>query len=123
VERIILPDATIMLNYMLNKMITLIENLLVYPENMMKNLELTNGLIFSQVLLLELAKTGISREDSYAMVQKNAMQSWKTGEQFLDLVKADEQIREYLSDKDIKDIFSYDRYLKNVEFIYKRVFK
>jgi len=123
VERIILPDATIMVNYMLNKMITLIENLLVYPENMIKNLELTNGLVFSQVLLLELAKTGISREDSYALVQKNAMQSWKTGEQFIDLVKADDKIREYLSEKEIEDIFSYDRYLKNVEFIYKRVFK
>ncbi|MDP8210815.1 MAG: adenylosuccinate lyase [Candidatus Stygibacter australis] len=123
VERIILPDATIMVNYMLNKMITLIENLLVYPENMMKNLKLTNGLVFSQVLLLELAKTGISREESYAIVQKNAMQSWKTGEQFIDLVMVDEQIKEYLSDKEIKDIFSYGRYLKNVEFIYKRVFK
>lgn len=123
VERIILPDATILINYMLNKMITLIENLLVYPENMQKNLELTNGLIFSQVLLLELAKTGITREESYALVQKNAMQSWKTGEQFLDLVKNDEQIKEYLSEKEIMDIFNYDRYLKNVEFIYKRVFK
>jgi len=123
VERIILPDATIMVNYMLNKMITLIENLLVYPENMMKNLKLTNGLVFSQVLLLELAKTGVSREDSYALVQKNAMQSWKTGEQFIDLVKGDDKVREYLSEKEIEDIFSYDRYLKNVEFIYKRVFK
>ncbi|MDP8221424.1 MAG: adenylosuccinate lyase, partial [Candidatus Stygibacter frigidus] len=109
VERIILPDATIMVNYMLNKMITLIENLLVYPENMMKNLELTNGLVFSQVLLLELAKTGISREESYALVQKNAMQSWKTGEQFIDLVKGDDKVREYLSEKEIEDIFSYDR--------------
>jgi len=123
VERIILPDATIMMNYMLNKMITLIENLLVYPENMKKNLELTNGLVFSQVLLLELAKTGISREDSYAVVQKNAMQCWETGEQFRDLVLADGTVRNYLSEEKILAIFSYDRYLQNVEFIYKRVFK
>jgi len=123
VERIILPDATIMMNYMLNKMITLIENLLVYPKNMKKNLELTNGLVFSQVLLLELAKTGISREDSYAVVQKNAMQCWETGEQFLDLVQADDTVRNYLSEEKILAIFSYERYLQNVEFIYKRVFK
>jgi adenylosuccinate lyase len=123
VERIILPDATIMMNYMLNKMITLIENLLVYPKNMKKNLELTNGLVFSQVLLLELAKTGISREDSYAVVQKNAMQCWETGEQFFDLVLADDTVRNYLSEENILAIFSYERYLQNVEFIYKRVFK
>ncbi|MCF7911560.1 MAG: adenylosuccinate lyase [Candidatus Cloacimonetes bacterium] len=123
VERIILPDATIMMNYMLNKMITLIENLLVYPENMKKNLELTNGLVFSQVLLLELAKTGISREESYAIVQRNAMKCWETGEQFLDLLLADDAVKPYLSETEIRAIFSYDRYLKNVKFIYKRVFK
>ena len=123
VERIILPDATIMMNYMLNKMIKLIENLLVYPKNMKKNLELTNGLVFSQVLLLELAKTGISREDSYAVVQKNAMRCWETGEQFLDLILEDDTVRNYLSEEKILAIFSYERYLQNVEFIYKRVFK
>jgi len=86
VERIILPDSTILLNYMLNKMIPLIENLLVYPDNMMKNLELTNGLVFSQVLLLELAKKGISRENAYAMVQRNAMQCWDSKTPFKELI-------------------------------------
>ncbi len=123
VERIILPDATILVNYMLNKMITLIENLIVYPENMKRNLELTHGLIFSQVLLLELAKKGISRELSYSMVQRNALKCWNTSEQFIDVIKADPEINKYLTEKEIMDIFHYDRYLKNVAYIYKRVFK
>ncbi len=123
VERIILPDATILVNYMLNRMITLIENLIVYPENMKRNLELTHGLIFSQVLLLELAKKGVSRELSYSMVQRNALKCWNTSEQFIDVIKADPEINKYLTDNEIMDIFHYDRYLKNVDFIYKRVFK
>jgi adenylosuccinate lyase len=122
VERIILPDATILVNYMLNKMINLIENLIVYPENMQKNLEQTNGLIFSQVLLLELAKKGVSRETAYLLVQKNAMRCWKSGEQFRELVSGDQKIRQFLDEDEISDIFSYDRYLKNVDFIYSRVF-
>jgi adenylosuccinate lyase len=109
VERIILPDSTILVNYMLNKMIRLIENLMVYPENIKKNLELTRGLVFSQVLLLELAKKGISREESYALVQKNAMQCWNSQQQFYDLIKSDEGIMKYLTLKELDDIFSYDR--------------
>jgi adenylosuccinate lyase len=121
VERIILPDSTILLNYMLNKMIPLIENLLVYPDNMMKNLELTNGLIFSQVFLLELAKKGISREDAYAMVQRNAMECWKSKTPFKELILNDDEVSEYLTIEEIEDIFSYDRYTKNVDHIFERV--
>ena len=121
VERIILPDSTILINYMLNKMITLIENLLVYPENMMKNLELTNGLVFSQVLLLELSKKGISRERSYEFVQKNAMECWKTKKSFQELVLLDDDILEIISEGEIEEIFSYKRYTENVDFIFDRV--
>ena len=121
VERIILPDTTILMNYMLNKMIVLIENLLVYPENMMKNINLTNGLVFSQVFLLKLAKTGISREDSYALVQRNAMKCWETKRPFQELLLEDEEIRQYLSEEEIAEIFSFDRYVENVDFVFKRV--
>ena len=121
VERIILPDTTILMNYMLNKMIVLIENLLVYPENMMKNINLTNGLVFSQVFLLKLAKTGISREDSYELVQRNAMECWKTKKSFQQLLMEDEDIRKYLSEEEIVEIFSFDRYLQHVDFVFERV--
>jgi len=120
VERVILPDSTILLNYMLNKMIPLIENLIVYPAKMMQNIEITNGLVFSQVLLLELAKKGMSRERSYELVQKNAMQCWKTKEPFENLILADEDIGQILTEKELQDIFSYDRYHKNVDFIFAR---
>ena len=121
VERIILPDSTILLNYMLSKMIPLIENLLVYPKNMMKNLELTNGLIFSQVFLLELAKKGISREEGYSLVQRNAMECWKSKTPFKDLILADDEVSEYFTVEEIEDIFSYDRYTKNIDYIFERV--
>jgi adenylosuccinate lyase len=121
VERIILPDSTILMNYMLNKMLPLIENLLVYPENMMKNLELTNGLAFSQVILLELAKKGVSREFAYSMVQRNAMECWKTKQPLKELILADTEIKEFLSPNEIEEIFSYERYTQNVDFIFNRV--
>ncbi|RLC56601.1 MAG: adenylosuccinate lyase, partial [Candidatus Cloacimonadota bacterium] len=121
VERIILPDSTILMNYMLNKMIPLIENLLVYPEKMMQNIELTNGLVFSQVVLLELSKKGISREKSYTLVQRNAMECWKSKKPFAELILADEEIREFLTEEEIGNIFSYERYYKNVDFIFDRI--
>jgi len=121
VERIILPDSTILMNYMLNKMIPLIENLLVYPEKMMQNIELTNGLVFSQVVLLELSKKGISREKSYTLVQRNAMECWKSKKPFAELILADEEIREFLTEEKIGNIFSYERYYKNVDFIFDRI--
>lgn len=121
VERIILPDSTILMNYMLNKIIPLIENLLVYPEKMMQNIELTNGLVFSQVVLLELAKKGIYRERAYAIVQRNAMECWKTKKPFKELILTDEEIHEFLTEEELHDIFSYDRYIKNVDFIFSRI--
>ncbi len=121
VERIILPDSTILINYMLNKMILLIENLLVYPDNMMKNLELTNGLIFSQVILLELAKKGTSREFAYNIVQRNAMECWETKQPFKEIIMLDNDIREFFSDEEIEEFFSYERYLQNVDHIFGKV--
>ncbi len=121
VERIILPDSTILMNYMLNKMIPLIDDLTVYPEKMQRNVELTNGLIFSQALLLELAKKGISRERSYALVQRNALECWETKRDFRELIQSDEEIEEFFTREELDDIFSYDRYIRNVDFIYKRI--
>lgn len=121
VERIILPDSTILVNYMLNKMIRLIENLLIYPDKMMENIELTNGLVFSQVFLLELAKKGISRENAYAMVQRNAMDCWKTKQPFQELLLSDDEVMEYFTTTEIDAIFSFDRYTSNVDYIFKRV--
>jgi adenylosuccinate lyase len=122
VERVILPDSTILLNYMTNCMTILIKNLVVYPENMKKNLQKTQGLIFSQRVLLELAKKGVSREDAYQMVQRNAMSAIKNGKSFKKLLLADKKIRKSLSEKDIKGVFSVKYHLKNIDFIFKRVF-
>ncbi len=120
VERIILPDSCILIHYMLGKTIDLMENLLVYPENMLLNIEKTNGLVFSQALLLHLTQTGISREIAYNLVQRNAMACWKNGQPFIDLILKDEDITKVLSQQQILDIFSYERYLRNVDFILHR---
>ncbi len=120
VERVILPDSSILMHYMLKKMTRLIDNLTVYPEHIKRNLELTNGLVFSQVILLHLANKGISREQAYAMVQKNALVCWQTKQQFKDLILADENICNVLDKDEIDEIFCYDRYLQNIDFIMKR---
>jgi len=121
VERIILPDSTTLMDYMLNKMSFLMENLYVYPENMMKNINLTKGLIFSQEVLLALVKSGITREDAYEIVQKNAMKVWKEKKDFKELLKQDKQITEKLSDKEIDNLFNLDKILININKIYKRI--
>ena len=93
VERVIGPDSTILIHYMLKKMTKLMDGLIVYPENMMRNLEKTGGLIYSQSVLLALVRKGITREEAYKLVQKNAMQSWTTGKDFLKLLKKDKDIK------------------------------
>jgi len=120
VERIILPDSCILVHYMLGKTCELMENLLVYPANMMKNIELTHGLVFSQALLLQLTKSGLSREQAYALVQQEAMKSLETGSDFLGNVLGNKEISSAIAESEIKDIFSYERYLRNVDYIYKR---
>jgi len=120
VERIILPDSCILIHYMLDKTCSLIENLVVFPENMQKNLELTKGLVFSQALLLHLVQSGLTRENAYSLVQQEAMKSRETSSNFLDNVLANKEITSALAESKIRDIFSYERYLRNVDFIYRR---
>ncbi len=120
VERIILPDSCILAHYMIGKCCDLIENLIVYPENMQKNIDITKGLVFSQALLLHLTNSGLTREKAYQLVQIEAMKSWETGTDFLALVLANAEITAAITETEIRDIFSYDRYLRNVDYILKR---
>jgi adenylosuccinate lyase len=122
VERVIGPDATILMDFMLNRCTSLIENLLVYPENMLKNLNLMRGLIFSQRVLLELANKGASRELAYALVQRNAMKVWEEGKDFQVELLADPEVCKYLSAQEIKAAFDFNYHLKHVDTIFTRVF-
>ena len=134
VERFILPDAFVTADFMLARLANLIQNLVVYPENMMKNLNLTGGLVFSGRVLLELPKRGISREDAYKIVQRNAMKVWADLQEgkkaidegghslFLQNLLADEELRRSLSEDEIKACFDYGYYTKNVDRIFGRVF-
>ena len=120
VERVIIPDSTITLDYMLYKFANIMENLIVYPENMKKNVDRTHGLIFSQRVLLELVDKGLSRERAYELVQRNAMQSWNTGEDFRQLLLADSDVMSSLTEKQVEGLFDYSYHLQHVEDIYKR---
>jgi adenylosuccinate lyase len=121
VERVIFPDSTILVDYLLAKATDLIDRLLVYPERMKKNLELTGGLIFSGQLLLDLAEAGMLREDAYRLVQAHAMQSWKEDLIFRDEVAKDAKISGLLSPEKLAMTFDYTRQLGNVDAIFKRV--
>ena len=121
VERIIIPDSTNLMDYMLMKVNKLFENLIVYPDNMMKNLNLTNGLIFSQEVLLKLIQAGMSREDAYKLVQKNAMQVWEQKIDFKELIKTDEDISKLLSDSEIDSLFDLNKILVNINKIFERL--
>jgi len=123
VERVIGPDSTILIHYMLRKMTSMMERLIIYPENMMRNLEKTEGLIFSQSVLLALVDKGITREEAYKLVQKNAMQSWTKGKDFLTLLKKDKKIGVLLKKNEIEKIFNLKAQFKNVDIIFKRIFK
>jgi adenylosuccinate lyase len=120
VERVICPDSTIALDYMLDKMTTMIDRLIVYPENMRKNLEITSGLHFSQTILLELAKRGISREDAYRMVQRNAMEVWQTRESFRDVLKRDAELTAILPAAEIDSLCDLQKSIRNVDYIFER---
>ena len=120
-ERVIIPDSTTLMDYMLNKMTYLMKNLLVYPENMLKNLNKTNGLIFSQEVLLALVKKGVTREDAYTMVQRNAMQVWEANKDFKALLKEDKEIMALLNVNDIDTLFELNKVMKNINKIYKRL--
>jgi adenylosuccinate lyase len=121
VERVIVPDSCIALDYMLELMVNLISKLIIYPENMIKNLNLTRGLVFSQAVLLKLVNKGITREEAYKIVQTSAMQVWGDEKLHLkdELLKSKEA-NKYLSEKDLDDIFNNKHMLKNVEYIFNR---
>ena len=121
VERIIVPDSCIALDYMLDLMIKLIKNLIIYPENMIKNLNLTRGLIFSQTVLLKLVTKGLSREDAYKIIQTSAMKVWENKNLNLkdELLKSKE-VTNYLSEGELNEIFENKQMLKNVDFIFNR---
>ena len=122
VERMIGPDATITLNFALNRLSTLIDKLLIYPEKAKYNLDLLGGLVFSQRVLLALTQNGLSREDAYSLVQKNAMKVWKTGKSFKETLMEETSVREKINPKEMDNIFSYDFYLKNIDTIFDKVF-
>ncbi len=121
VERIIIPDSTTAMDYMLEKMIYLIENLQVYPENMTINLNKTGGLIFSQEVLLALVKKGLTREDAYAMVQKNAMDVWNNGSDFKTKLLNDSDVEKYLSSDEIESLFDGEKVKQNINKIFRRL--
>jgi adenylosuccinate lyase len=122
VERIIIPDSTILIDYMLNRLKGIVKDLHVYPERMKANMERSFGLFNSQRVLLTLIDKGMVREDAYLMVQRNAMESWSRGVSFMELLIKDRDIARYISEAEIRGIFDLDYYLRNIDFIFNRVF-
>jgi len=121
-ERIIIPDSNILIDYMLQKFTNLIYNLNVYPERMKENLEKTKGLIFSQKIMLELTKKGVSREESYGLMQGISMRVWQGQAEFKELLLGDPEVGQYLTKLEIEECFDYQAYLRNIDQIFSRVF-
>ncbi|HPC85119.1 MAG TPA: adenylosuccinate lyase [Smithellaceae bacterium] len=122
VERVIAPDAAIVLDFMLGRFTGLMDKLVVYPDRMLANLHITHGVIFSQMVLLSLVEKGAVREDAYAVVQKNAMKSWQEGIEFRSLLERDEEVRKLLSTAELDAIFDVNHFLKHLDYIFRRVF-
>jgi adenylosuccinate lyase len=123
VERMIGPDATVTLDFALNRLAGVIDKLVVYPENMQKNLDLLGGLVHSQRVLIALTQKGVAREDAYRLVQRNAMKVWNGEGDFLTLLKADPDVRAKLSDQEIETNFDLGYHFKHVDTIFQRVFE
>lgn len=121
VERIIIPDSTTILDYMINQFINVVDNLVVYPQNMLKNLEKTKGLVFSQALLLALTKKGLTREKAYHLAQNRAMEVWNSASDFKTAVLSDSEIRQFLTQEEIEDCFELNKNLNNLDYIFKRI--
>jgi len=121
VERVIIPDSTILLNYMLEKFDELMRSLIVYPENMKNNLEKSKNTIFSQRVLLELVKKGVSRDKAYELTQRNAMKAWKEGKEYRELLKKDREMERYLTRREIDACFNLKYYLRYVDTIFRRL--
>lgn len=122
VERVIIPDSTILVDYMLHRLTGILADLQVYPERMKENMGRSYGLHNSQNVLIRLTEKGMTREDAYSLVQENAMLSWKTRKEFKTLLLKDKAIRKYLSADELEDVFDLRHYLRNIDYIYKRVF-
>lgn len=123
VERNIGPDATITLDFLLLRLNNVIENLIIYPNNMLKNLNKFKGLIFSQSVMLKLTQKGIAREEAYKVVQKNAMKTWNQGQDFYQNLKKDKFIKKNLNEKDLKKIFELNNHKKYINLILSRTLK
>jgi adenylosuccinate lyase len=123
VERVIIPDSSILADYMLQRMKGIIKGLQVYPQRMKENMELSYGLYNSQKVMLALVDRGLTREDAYALVQKTAMQSWRRKKDFKTLLKQNRAITKHLSKTEINEIFDLKRYLRNVGYVFNRVFR
>ena len=123
VERVIIPDSTTLVDYLLQKTTNLIDTMFVYPERMMANLESTRGLVFSGQLLLDLVEHGVSREDAYRMVQGHAMHAWKEDLDFRKLVLSDKSITSRVPARQLENAFDLKRQLRNIDKIFARVFK
>ena len=121
-ERVVLPDSSIAIDYMLAKMASLIDGLIVYPKRMLENLNATRGSVFSGQLLLALTQAGVAREQAYEWVQRNALKAWDEGEDLKSLISADKEITGHLNHEQIDRVFSLDTYLRNVDAIFQRVF-
>jgi len=121
-ERIVLPDSSATLDYILAQATNLLDTLIVYPDNMLKNLNLTRGLVFSGQLLLALTQKGVSREDAYVWIQRNAMKVWDEGGDYADLIAKDADINSRLSQEEIARVFDLKYYLRNVDKVFSRVF-
>jgi adenylosuccinate lyase len=122
VERMIGPDATVTLDFALARLAGIIDKLIVYPNNMQKNLDKLGGLIHSQRILIALTQKGVAREDAYRLVQRNAMKVWEGEHDFMALLKADKDVSAKLSNKEIEANFDLDHHFKHVDTIFKRVF-
>ncbi len=122
VERVIIPDSAILVDYMLNRLAGILKDMHVYPERMAANMDKSHGLYNSQRVMLALTEKGVSREDAYALVQKNAMESWREGAGFKKLLQKDAGITKHLSSQEIEEIFDLKYYLRNVDYIFRRVF-
>ncbi len=120
-ERIILPDSCLVLDYMLSIFTSIMKGLKVYPENMRRNIETSQGLVFSQRILLALINKGLTREEAYKMVQDNAMKAWEEKKDFLSLLEADRQITAHLSKEELNSLFDYGYYLKHVDEVFERL--
>ncbi len=122
-ERVVFPDSSVTLDYLLESAAGLLDGLIVYPENMLKNLDATCGLVFSGQLMLALTQKGISREEAYLWTQRNAMEVWDEGGDYKELILKDADISTHLSNEEITRVFDLDHYLRNVEYVFERVFE